>query len=260
MVSVLDRLPIGAGVALAALLGVAIGSFVATLVLRWPVGRSVLAGRSSCDGCGRTLTAWELVPILSNIASRGKCRTCDLPIDPLHNRTEWAAGFIGAAALLAAPGAQGWVWALFGWLLLPLVLLDARHYWLPDRLTGLLAIVGLLIAGPLLGTGLLDRWVGALVGGAVLALIAWAYRRWRGVEGMGGGDPKLVAAIGAWIGWQALPLTLLLASGGGLLWALTTEEKGDPSPVQRQIPFGAFVAVAAWAAVPIWPLVFGRFA
>lgn len=259
MMSTLDRLPTGAGVALAALLGVTLGSFIATLVLRWPANRSVLKGRSACDGCGRRLTVGELVPLFSSIAACGKCRTCGQPIDPLHSLTEWAAALIGAVALLVMPGASGWLWALFGWLLLPLALLDARHHWLPDKLTAVLAIVGLFVAGPLLGIGLLDRWLGAIIGGGALALVAWAYQRWRGFAGMGGGDPKLVAAIGVWLGWQGLPFMLLLASGGGLLWALATMRKGDLTPARRQIPFGAFAAVAAWAAVPLWPLVSGRF-
>src|SRR3546814_2788914 len=109
------------------------------------------------------------------------------------------------------PGTAGWLWALFGWLLLPLGLLDARHMWLPDRLNAVLAVAGIFLAGPLLETSLLDRWIGALAGGSLLALVAWSYRRLRGGEGMGGGDPKLVAAIGCWLGWQPLPLVLLLA-------------------------------------------------
>src|SRR3546814_16951617 len=118
------------------------------------------------------------------------------------------------------PGVTGWLWALFGWLLLPLALLDARHFWLPDRLSALLAIAGLLFAGPLLDTTLGDRWIGALAGGGSLALAAWSYRRWRGMEGMGGGDPKLGAAIGYWPGWQALPLMPLLARLAGIGWAV----------------------------------------
>ncbi|HEV2597100.1 A24 family peptidase [Sphingopyxis sp.] len=253
----LDALPFGAGVAFAALTGLILGSFIATLVLRWPAGRSVF-GRSQCDGCGRVLGALDLVPLLSPLASHGRCRTCDTAIDPFHWRVELGAALIGGMALAIVPGTAGWIWAIFGWMLLPLALLDARHFWLPDRLNAILAVAGLLLAGPMLGTSLTDRWVGALAGGGLFALIAWAYRRSRGSEGMGGGDPKLVAAIGAWLGWQALPLMVLLASLGGIAWALGAQQKGDPSLGKRRIPFGVFAGTAAFVAVPLWPLLSAR--
>src|SRR3546814_17918995 len=75
---------------------------------------------------------------------RGRCRRCGAPIDPFHGRVELASGLIGTGALALMPGVTVWLWALFGWLLLPLALLDARHFWLPDRLSALLAIAGLL--------------------------------------------------------------------------------------------------------------------
>jgi len=245
------------GVAFAALTGLLLGSFIATLVLRWPEGRSVL-GRSQCDTCRRPLGVGDLVPLLSVLWLHGRCRQCGAAIDVFHSRVEIASAAIGALALAVMPGTGGWLWALFGWLLLPLALLDARHFWLPDRLNALLAVTGLLLAGPLLGTPLLDRWIGALAGGLGLAMIAWAYRRARGGDGMGGGDPKLAAAIGAWLGWQALPLMLLLASLGGVAWALVTHQrKGDAPLASRRVPFGLFACAAAWAAVPIWPLLTG---
>ncbi|MBB6427306.1 A24 family peptidase [Sphingopyxis sp. JAI128] len=250
----LDALPFGKGVAFAALVGLVLGSFIATLVLRWPAGRSVL-GRSHCDGCGRGLGGIELVPLLSAAILRGRCRTCGAAIDPFHWRVELGSALIGLFALSILPGTAGWLWALFGWMLLPLTLLDARHFWLPDRLSAALAVAGLLLAGPMLGTSLPDRWIGALAGGGLLALVAWAYRRSRGIEGMGGGDPKLVAAIGAWLGWQALPLMLLLASLGGILWAFVAQEKGDRPLGERPVPFGVFACTAAFVAVPIWPLI-----
>lgn len=252
--SILDALPFGTGVAFAALIGLILGSFIATLVLRWPAGRSVI-GRSQCDGCGRPLRALDLVPLLSTVASRGRCRTCNAAIDPFHWRVELGAALIGSVALAIMPGTAGWLWALFGWLLLPLALLDARHFWLPDRLNLLLGIVGLLLAGPLLETSLIDRWVGAIVCGLTLAAIAEFYRRVRLKDAMGGGDPKLVAAIGAWLGWQALPLMLLLASVGGIVWALLSQRKGDQPLSERQVPFGLFACSAAWAAVPLWLLI-----
>ncbi|KTE31778.1 MULTISPECIES: prepilin peptidase [unclassified Sphingopyxis] len=256
MVAAVDALPLGAGVGLAALLGLVLGSFIATMVLRWPDGKSVL-GRSQCDACERPLGVVDLVPLASAIVLRGRCRSCGARINPFPMQVELASGLIGALALTILPGTAGWLWALFGWLLLPLALLDARHMWLPDRLNALLAIAGLLLAGPMLATQMLDRWIGALVGGAALALVAFVFRRLRGRDGMGGGDPKLMAALGAWLGWQALPLTLLLASFGGLLWALFTQGKGDRPLSLRSVPFGTFLAIAAWAAVPLWPLLAG---
>lgn len=256
MTAMLDALPMGAGVGIAAFVGLILGSFIATLVLRWPDGRSLL-GRSQCDGCGRPLGALDLVPLVSALIQRGRCRRCGAAIDPFHRQVELASGLIGVLALSIMPGLAGWLWALFGWLLLPLALLDARHMWLPDRLSAVLAIAGLLLAAPLLDTRLIDRWIGAVAGGVLLALVALAYRRGRGQDGMGGGDPKLVAAIGCWLGWQALPLMLLLASAGGMAWALVTQGKGDRPLSMRAIPFGTFLAIAAWATVPLWPLLAG---
>ena len=253
----LDALPVGAGVLFAGLIGLILGSFIATLVLRWPVGRSV-RGRSQCDGCGRQLGALDLVPLLSALASRGRCRRCDRPIDPFHWRVELGAGLIGVTALALMPGTAGWLWALFGWMLLPLALLDARHFWLPDGLNALLGVTGLALAGPMLATSLLDRWVGAVICGLTLAALAALYRKIRLKDGMGGGDPKLVAAVGAWLGWQALPLMLLLASLGGILWALVAKEKGDRPLAERPVPFGLFACAAAWAAVPLWLLISSR--
>lgn len=250
----LDALPVGAGVVLASALGLVLGSFIATLVLRWPVGRTVL-GRSQCDGCARPLGPLELIPLLSALWLRGRCRGCGARIDRFHGGVEFASALIGATALAIMPGVSGWLWALFGWLLLPLALLDARHFWLPDRLNIILAVTGLLLAGPLLETTLLDRWLAAIGGGLALAAIAWAYRRLRKGEGMGGGDPKLVAAIGCWLGWQPLPLMLLLASFAGIMWAIATPKKEDPPLARRQVPFGLFVCTAAWTAVPLWPLI-----
>ena len=255
--TILDALPFGTGFAFAALIGLILGSFIATLVLRWPAGRSVL-GRSQCDSCQQPLGAVDLIPLLSALWSRGRCRRCGAHVDPFHWRVELGSAAIGAIALAWLPGTAGWLWALFGWLLLPLALLDARHFWLPDRLNLILGIVGLLIAGPMLNTALIDRWVGAVICGLTLAAIAEFYRRVRLKDAMGGGDPKLVAAIGAWLGWQALPLMLLLASLGGIVWTLTTQRKGDQPLAERRVPFGVFACAAAFVAVPLWPLISAR--
>lgn len=241
---------------LAALLGLIAGSFTATLVLRWESGRSI-GGRSRCDGCGRTLGIVDLVPLGAWLLRRGRCPACGSAIDPLHLRVELASATVGVASILLVPGLGGWCLALMGWMLLPLALLDARRTWLPDALTGALAIAGLLLAGPLLATTLLERLAGAAAGGLTLALVAALFLRLRGREGMGGGDPKLMAAIGCWLGWMPLPLVLLIASGAGIIWALATQ-KGDVTIRDRHIPFGVFLAVAAWLAPPLWMLITAR--
>ena len=231
--------------------GLIVGSFLATLVLRWPQGRG-LGGRSACDGCSRTLAARELIPVVSALAARGHCRSCGARIDPLHMQVELACALVGGVALWVAPGVAGMAGALFGWLLVALAWLDARHFWLPDRLTGTLAALGLVggIAG--LEPALPDRLIGGAGGFASLVLVGWGYRRWRGREGLGGGDPKLFGAIGLWLGWQALPFVLLGASASGLLAVAGLALTGRRVTATMRLPLGTLLAVAAfvvWVAV-----------
>lgn len=225
------------------LLGALLGSFLATLCLRWPEDRSVSSGRSQCDGCNRPLSAIDLVPLLSSLASGGKCRTCGARIDPVHGRIEFAALLAGFAPFLILPPVAAAAWALMAWLLIPLIWLDNRHYWLPDALTGLLALAGLLAGEYLSGQWLLDRLIGAGVGWATLAILAWAYRRLRGFDGLGSGDAKLLGALGLWLGWQALPFLLLLASGFGL--ALALFRRGRVALPDQRIPLGSMLGLAA---------------
>ena len=226
-------------------LGAIVGSYVATLCLRWPRGAQATTGRSSCDGCGRVLAPLELVPVASAIAARGKCTSCDAAIDPFHLRVELTAAAIGAAAMLISPDLRGAMLALFGWLLLPLALLDWRHFWLPDRLTAALAAVGLAAGGLLSGVPLLHRLIGGAIGYCALAVLATAYRRLRSREGLGGGDAKLLGAIGLWTGWAALPPILVAASLIGL--GLAVGRRHGPADA---VPLGTLLAAAAggWAA------------
>ncbi|MFN3433140.1 MAG: prepilin peptidase [Sphingomonas sp.] len=236
------------------LLGVILGSFIAALVVRWPQGRSVLRGRSACDGCGRMLRAIELVPLLSALVQRGRCRHCGDRIDPLHGRIEAAGLAIGAAAGIVAPDWLGLAGATFGWLLLALAALDVAAFWLPDRLTALLAASGLAAGAGGLAPALTDRLIGGIAGYGALAAIAWGYRAWRGREGMGGGDPKLFAAIGLWLGWRMLPAVLVIASLLGLGIALFATLTGRTIARDTPLPFGALLAAAAY---PAWLVMVG---
>jgi leader peptidase (prepilin peptidase)/N-methyltransferase len=219
------------------LIGLIAGSFLATLAIRWPAGGRVSAGRSRCDGCGATVPAWALVPLASYIWLGGRCGRCGGRIDWRHPALELVCGLIGLAALWVRPDGVGMTGALFGWMLATLALLDLDHFWLPDRLTMPLAGLGLL-AGP---APVFDRLVGAVAGYAALALIAAGYRRARGRIGLGQGDAKLFAALGAWLGWRALPFVMLGACAIGLVWAIVTRKRGSD-----RLPLGTLLAVSGW--------------
>ena len=158
---------------------------------------------------------------------------------------ECMAGVIGGVSLWAWPGAAGLSGAVFGWGLLTLLVLDAEHFWLPDRLTLPLAALGLAL-GVWLPPALADRAIGAVAGFASLAAIAAGYKAVTGRTGLGGGDPKLFAAIGAWLGWFALPFVLLLAAVLG--FALIAHDRLSGRLVTRhsRVPLGALLAAAAW--------------
>jgi leader peptidase (prepilin peptidase) / N-methyltransferase len=232
-----------------AVLGSIFGSFIAALVIRWPQDRSVVSGRSVCDLCGHVLGAGELIPIVSATLQRGKCRHCDAAIDRRHLAIELAATLVGGVALGVSPGLAGLSGALFGWILIALMALDAEHYWLPDRLTLPLLVIGLCVGLIEIDPPLTDRLWGVAGGYLSLAAIAFVYKQVRGRDGLGGGDPKLFGAIGAWLGWQLLPMVLLSGSGIGLLYVLFRSRQGKPMMATDRLPLGALMALAAF---PIW--------
>ncbi len=230
-------------------LGAIAGSFLATLILRWPDGRGVARGRSACDGCGRVLGAADLIPLLSAIMQRGRCRTCGAPIDPLHGRVEAACAVIGALAIGFLPDVGGAAWALLGWMLVTLAILDWRHFWLPDALTFPLAFLGFTAGLWATDVALADRLLGAGAGYLGLLAVSMGYRWLRGREGLGLGDAKLLGALGAWFGWQALPFILLIGALLGLLSIAVAAAMGRSVGRMTRVPLGTFLAVAA---VPGW--------
>ncbi|MGE4410731.1 MAG: A24 family peptidase [Sphingobium sp.] len=244
--AVIGPLP-GPGLAIGAgfIFGLIFGSFLGALVLRWPEGRSVLSGRSHCDGCGRTLGAGELIPLLSALMSRGRCRTCGARIDPLHGRMELGCGLIGAIAMALVPLPWALGWMALGWILLALAVLDARHFWLPDGLTVSLAFLGLTIGPWMTGVRWEDALIGAAAGYGILLVVAVGYKKARGREGLGLGDAKLLGALGAWFGWQALPFILLGASSLALVWTAVRTLGGAQIDGGTKIALGTFLCIAA---------------
>jgi leader peptidase (prepilin peptidase)/N-methyltransferase len=232
-------------VALFAAVGAVVGSFVALVSLRWPAARPVAFARSACGGCGAVLGPRELVPLLSFAVQRGRCRRCGAAVPRRYPAVEAAAALIGGISALALPLPGAAAVAALGWTLLLLALLDAEHFWLPSAVTLPLAAAGLAATAWLRPAALVDHLIGAVAGWAVLALVAAAYRAVRGRVGLGGGDARLFAAAGAWLGWAALPLVLGSAALAGLAVAMLLWGRGLTATTR--LPFGVFLAAAIWA-------------
>ena len=212
---------------------------------------NLMRPRSHCPACRRPIKAVENIPILSWMRLRGKCAGCAASISFRYPLVE----ALSAAAALWAVAAFGFTWlalaaAVYAWALIALAFTDLETGLLPDQITLPLMWLGLLVN---LGDGLTPlAWAvaGAAAGYLSLWLLYWAFKLATGKEGMGYGDFKLLAAIGAWLGWQALPAVALLAAAAGLLYALTAILLGRRTR-RQPIPFGPFLAAAGCAAL-IW--------
>jgi len=225
-------------------LGAIWGSFIAALCSRWPNGEAISTGRSRCEQCGSVIAVYDLIPVLSFLLLRSKCRACGQKIGAMPQLVELAAIVLGTVPVLLLPGPQAVAASVFGWLLLPLIILDYRYYWLPDRLVILLAISGLFV-GLLLDSPItwFDRCAGLIAGFGTLEAIRVGFKRWRGYDGMGAGDPKLFGALGIWLGWQALPIVLLGASAIGICIFVARSALTQSS---NFLPFGSYLCGAAY--------------
>jgi leader peptidase (prepilin peptidase)/N-methyltransferase len=205
--------------------------------------------RSACPACGARIRAVHNVPVLSWLALRGRCAACGARIALRYPVVEVAAGLAGAyaawrfGASLAALGAM-----LFCWTLLALAVIDLDTQLLPDDLTLPLLWAGLLLNLERVFAPLPAAVIGAVAGYLALWLIYWAFKLATGKEGMGQGDFKLLAAIGAWLGWQKLPLVILASSvvGAAVGIALIVFARHAR---EKPIPFGPYLAAAGVIAV-----------
>lgn len=231
-----------------------IGSFLGLLIRRLPENRPVAWARSACEICGHPLAPRDLVPLLSWVLSRGRCRFCRRPIGWFYPAVELAALAVALLAVAADRGPSVWLDCLLGWWLLVLAWIDARSWLLPDVLTLPLILTGLGAAALLAPETLFGRAFGAALGYASLETLAWIYRKARGGEGLGGGDAKLFAAAGAWVGAGALPSVILVAALAALLAALLLRLAGIRLAARSAIPFGPFLALALWLVWLLGPL------
>jgi len=261
----------------AAVLGLCIGSFLNVVIHRLPkmmerewraqcaelaapteathspveesASYNLVVPRSRCPSCGHAITALENIPIVSWLVLRGKCSACSTPISVRYPAVEIAAGLTAGYAAwrygfsLAGLGAM-----VFCWVMIALTFIDLDTQLLPDDLTLLLLWGGLALNLAATFAPLPSAVIGAIAGYLSLWTVYWAFKLATGKEGMGFGDFKLLAAIGAWLGWQALPLVILLSSmvgavAGISLMIFTKHGRNNP------IPFGPYLATAGLIAL-----------
>lgn len=255
----------------AALFGLLIGSFLNVVVHRLPrmaerelenyladrAGQdlphqdhyNLMVPRSACPHCGHQITALENIPVVSWLVLRGKCSACKAPISPRYPVVEAVSGVLSAVVIWQLGSGWAGLGALvFTYLLIALTLIDYDIKELPDDMTYPLLWIGLLLN--LYGTfvPLHDAVIGAVAGYMVLWTVNFIFEKIRGIPGMGNGDFKLLAALGAWMGWQMLPTIIILSSvvgaivGGGLI-LFAGRARDNP------IPFGPYLAGAGMIAL-----------
>lgn len=231
-------------VGLVGLLGVVMGSAMSAIAWRVPRGRSWVKGRSACPACGAVLQPADLVPILSFLAVRGRCRHCGAGIGWRYPLTELLCGAWAVLVLLEVGLVPALPFlALWGFLMLALMWIDLDFQLLPDALTfpGTLIALGAILPRP---GGAHHALLGMLVGSGLLWLLAWGYLRLRNQEGLGGGDIKLAAMFGAVLGWKLTLVTLFLAAFAGTAWGVVLMLRRTGSG-QTALPFGTLLGPSA---------------
>ncbi len=231
-----------------------VGSFLGVLARRLPAGAGVILGRSACPHCNHVLGPRDLIPVLSWLLSRGRCRHCAARISPFYPAIELGALLVAVWAASALSGWLLWAGCVLGWTLLALAVIDLRHLMLPDALTLPLIPAGLGVAYSIDPSLLPDHAMGAAAGFVAFVFIGWAYRRLRGREGLGLGDAKLLAGAGAWVSWPGLPGVVLVSALGALAAVLLAALAGRPVSLTAKVPFGSFLCAATWLVWLYGPL------
>ncbi|MDB5996529.1 MAG: methyltransferase [Pseudomonas sp.] len=212
---------------------------------------NLMLPHSQCPHCAHRIRAWENIPVLSYVFLRGRCASCAAPISKRYPLTELACGLL--SAFIAWHFGFGWqalMVLVLSWGLLAMSLIDAEHQLLPDVLVLPLLWLGLIVNSFELFVPLHEALWGAIAGYMALWSVFWVFKLITGKDGIGHGDFKLLAMLGAWGGWQMLPLTILLSSLVGafigvMMLRLRNAKTSTP------IPFGPYLAIAGWIAL-LW--------
>lgn len=232
------------GTVFAFLFGLALGSFLNVCIYRIPLKKSIVRPASSCPVCGTGIRFYDNIPILSYLMLLGRCRRCRARISLRYPLVEMMIGLLSTLLFMQlGPSLKYLSLLLFTGALVGIAFIDLEHKIIPDviSLPGVLAGLGFSFL-PSAGISPVDALIGAVGGGGFLFLVGVLFEKGTGREGMGGGDVKLLAMIGAWMGWKALPFIVLLSSLSGAVIgviSLLTAKKD----MRSRIPFGPFLAL-----------------
>jgi leader peptidase (prepilin peptidase)/N-methyltransferase len=239
-------------VAVAGLFGAVIGSFLNVCIYRLPLGTSVVWPASACARCGRTLSWFENVPVVSYVVLRGRCRSCGEPIAVRYPIVELlTAVMFGLGWWYYGPGVLLASRLVLGCALIVLFEIDREHQILPHAITLPGIVVGFAFSF-FTEPGWQASLVGLLAGGGILLALAYGYYFLRHEEGLGMGDFKMLAMIGAFLGWRLTLLTLMIASLSGSIVGiyLIVAKRGG---MKSALPFGTFLAIGAAASAIVGP-------
>jgi leader peptidase (prepilin peptidase)/N-methyltransferase len=235
-------------IALVGVFGLMVGSFLNVVIARLPRGESIVTPPSTCPKCRRLIPWRDNIPVVSYLLLNGKCRQCAAPISARYPLVEMATAiaFVVQALMEPTMGAHLASRLVLTALLIALAVTDAETFRLPNPLTygGLVIALGLSLVAP---PGTMDAVLGALLGAGILLAIRWAWLRATGTDAMGLGDVKMLAMIGAFLGWQQVFVVLLLSTVVGAAAGIAVTLTGRGS-MRTKLPFGIFLAMAAYVA------------
>jgi len=248
----MNEAPPAVAAAIAAVFGALVGSFLNVCIYRLPLGTSIVWPASACPHCRREISWFENLPIVSYLALRGRCRTCREPIGMRYPIIEAiTAAMFGAAWWYYGPSALLVSRLIFGCALIVLFAIDLEHHLLPNVITLPGIVVGFALSF-FTEPGWADSLIGIVVGGGSLLLMFYLYLAVRKREGLGMGDPKMLAMIGAFLGWKMTLVALMFASFAGSFFGLAMMATRRGS-MESMLPFGCFLAVGAAVAATIGP-------
>jgi leader peptidase (prepilin peptidase)/N-methyltransferase len=242
---------------LAFVLGCVIGSFLNVVRHRLPRKQGVVTGRSRCPSCGRVIAWHDNIPLVSFLLLRGRCRACGWRIPSTYFIIESATGLSYMLIWQAFSPGEALAYLVLASLLIVCAGIDYDHRIIPDKLTLPGVVLGLVLSVTMGGSGtpqagLLHSGLGIAAGAGILLVIGFMYKVIRGVEGMGGGDVKLMAMVGAFLGLRLAVLTIFVASLVGGIAGIVLLRKSSQG-MKTSVPFGVFLSPAA-----IFSLLWGK--